>query len=732
MVAWWFAFAEITVSKHLHKQSIFVIGVAMLVWFVHGNAGAISLDDIQLWSGSGTNRAALVIEWNSPEVFNQTSVAAPIANKTLVWGYRFNGAASGMQMMQAITAADPKLYVAVDETSGTSIDSIGYNLSGNGVIGITDGTGTNYFTNGILTNLTVAVDAAAPLNSGDLFWSGHLGPKWLTWTESGRSGNFTTSPNRGANPYWDPDTEIHGQWEFTSNSVALLMLTNGSWVGFSVSADGYPDDTNDPAYPTNLAIHINDEQAPPTPDGTYVAYVCNTNDFAVQIVSTSNLDPTSPYNDPTAVLNRPTLNFVDAVDFYPTLVTDRVSLIDPPFNVTPDNRNVITEISSNGQMTVKLGRKVYHNPNNPYGTDLIVYGNSFFIPSGLSELVSDATDLNTAQKSSGIYGHSAIVSVSEDDTNWYPFARTPLLFPDNAYRWDDTNASWTDEEMNPTKPLNPLIYTNTVSQSVANGLDQLIGASGGTGYNLAASGLPWIQFVRVEPDDGVNPYYTVIDAIAAVNPVVVGDALSIAPDNLAAGSTNLAFQSPNDCSQNQIAINFISVDEIARISTVSLSDFSSFAPVEGIVSAAYQIQSRPVTGTNALNFLASLSLRAGEYYSGRGNDLRVFQWNWTNWVSQPFNFNPTNEEISVAGVTNFSAFVISQIIPPQLGIRTLTNGFAFQFTPVPNCPETFQRSTNLVTWTPVYAFTATNAQSIALQDTNAPASQAFYRLQLNP
>ena len=48
---------------------------------------AISLDDIQIWTGSGTNRAALVIEWNSPEVYNNTTVSAPIANKTLVWGY---------------------------------------------------------------------------------------------------------------------------------------------------------------------------------------------------------------------------------------------------------------------------------------------------------------------------------------------------------------------------------------------------------------------------------------------------------------------------------------------------------------------------------------------------------------------------------------------------------------------------------------------------------------------
>ena len=55
------------------------------------------------------------------------------------------------------------------------------------------------------------------------------------------------------------------------------------------------------------------------------------------------------------------------------------------------------------------------------------------------------------------------VSVSQDGINWYTYTNTPLLFPDNAYRWDDTNASWTDEQMNPTKPLNPFLYTNNLA-----------------------------------------------------------------------------------------------------------------------------------------------------------------------------------------------------------------------------------------------------------------------------
>jgi hypothetical protein len=710
------------------------VWLALAGWFVSASVHAISLDDIQLWTGSGTNRAALVIEWNSPEIFNTTTVAAPVANKTMVWGYRFNGQATGTQMFTAILASDPKLYAAADVSFGTFIESIGYNLSGNGNIGITDGMNTNYFTNGYLTDATVDVDAAAPLNRGDLFWSGDFGPNWQVWNEAGDSGGFENSPNRGTNAFSNADTGEQGQWAFANFGLDELVVTNGSWLGFSVSAAGFPDNTSDPDYTNELNAFNNDEQAPPSPDGTYVAFIANTNDFAVEVISTNGIDPDNiPYNDPTTVLNPPPLNFVDNADFPPEVVTDRVSIIDPPFNVAPDGSNVITEISSGGQITVKLGRKVYHDPNNPYATDLIVYGYSFFtgISGPIGSAVSDATDLSAVRfDSRSSFGHDTVVSVSEDNTNWYSYDAAPALFPDDAYRWDDTNSSWTLEEMNPNKPLNPYIYTNNFAgETVAGVADQFVGASGGTGYNLAASGLPWIQYVRITPAGGD---YTVIDAIAAVNPVTIGDALAVSPNNLTSGITNLVFQNPDNSSQSQISISFDSVNEVAKISTVSLQDFSSFAPVEGTVSSAYQIQALPITGTSPVSLQANVGLRTGNNYSGSGNDLRVFQWENTNWLSQVFTYNASNQEVLVAGVTNFSAFVVSQIVPPSLNIQPTVNGFSFQFTPVPNCPETLQRSTDLVTWTPIYTFTATNNQPVTLQDSDAPAGQAFYRVQLDP
>ena len=685
---------------------------------------AIALDDIPLWTGSGTNRAALVIEWNSPELFNNSSVAVPAANKTMVWGYHFNGPATATQMLQAVLAADPKLYVVADVTYGTFVEGIGYNLDGNGVIGVGDGTATNVFTNGFLTSATVDPDAAGPLNQGDLFWSGYFGPNWQVWTELGDAGGFATSPVRGGSPYWNTLTGIQGQWEYASYGLDELTLTNGSWIGFSVAAAGYDGNPNDPAY----AAFNNDEQAPPTPDGTYVAYVNNTNDFAVQVITSSNLAASSPYNDPTAVLNGPTRQFLDPYDGD---VTDRVSIIDPPYNVTPAGGAVVAEVTNGGQITVQLGRKVYDDPDNPYGIDLIVYGGSFFSGvAGTMGTISDSTDLNVATlTSSAIFGHATVVSVSQDGTNWYAFPAAPDLFPDNADRWDDANDAWTDEAMNPTKPLNPYLYTNACpGQTIAGVLDQFAGAAGGTGYSLKASGLPWIQYVQIQPGAGA---YTVIDAIAAVNPAVVGDALTIAPDNLGSGITRLAFQNPADASQNQIGINFASLSGVARVVAISMHEFSAFAPVTGTVSSAYQIQARPVAGTNAVTFQADLDLRVGNAYTGDGTDLRLYQWNGTNWTSLPFGYNVTNHEVFISGLTNFSAFVVSQIVPPSLSIQPLTNGFTFQFAPIPNGLNILERSTDLATWTPVATNAPGSAAPILLQDTNTPTGRAFYRLRLD-
>jgi len=87
-----------------------------------------------------------------------------------------------------------------------------------------------------------------------------------------------------------------------------------------------------------------------------------------------------------------------------------------------------------------------------------------------------------------------------------------------------------------------------------------------------------------------------------------------------------------------------------------------------------------------------------------------------------------NTQVLVPGVTNFTAFTVSQIVPPNLSVQSVTNGFAFQFTPVANCPQVLERSTDLVNWTPLCTNTPVGTRPVTWQDTNAPAGQAFYRV----
>ena len=709
----------------MKKQLFLALAVASLS--VVSSVPAITLDDIPFWTGTGTNRAALVIEWSPPESAADSSVPAPIADKTLVWGYRFNGTPNAAQMLNAILAADPRLYAVEDNTYGTFVEGFGYHLSGDGVIGITDGTTTNFITNGALTAATVDVDAARPVNGGDLFWSGFLGPNWETWNEAGEAGGFLASPNRGTNQYWTADdlgapySGTHGQWEISQYGLDGLLLTNGSWIGFSVAAGEYESATN---APYNLHKH-----APPSPAGTTVAYVANTLDFGAQVVSSSGVYTTSPYNDPAAVLGRPTSKFYD---YYGTRTAARVKIVEPPYWTDVNSNKVITEIANGGQITVKLGRKVYDDANNPYGVDFIVYGNSFFSASG-GGTIKDSTDLDSATLSSGFYGHPTLVSVSQDGTNWYAFTNQGALYPDNAYRWDATNHAWTDEPLNPTKPVNPSVYgLNFGGTTVASALDLFTGAAGGTGFDLKQVGLPWIQYVRVQPVAGT---YTVIDAIAAVNPTLLGDALALTPDNLANGITNLVFQQPANSSQSLIALNFAALSDVTRVGTLGLNELSAYAPISTNsfcnLAGAYQINLKSVAGDGAVNARADVSLSAGARYRGNGADLHVFQWNGAGWDQPAFTYNPASRMVQLSQVTNFSAFVIGQLPPVSLQVQAQTGTVVLSFQPVAGWRHVVERSADLVNWTPVATNTPADTQTVTVPDRNAPAGKAFYRVQLN-
>jgi hypothetical protein len=75
-----------------------------------GHAQIVSgFDDITFWVGTGTNQAGLIIDFHDGQT-----------RQSFAWGYRWNGTASGADMLLAVVAADSEL----------SITSSGFGASG--------------------------------------------------------------------------------------------------------------------------------------------------------------------------------------------------------------------------------------------------------------------------------------------------------------------------------------------------------------------------------------------------------------------------------------------------------------------------------------------------------------------------------------------------------------------------------------------------------------------------
>ena len=91
-----------------------------------------SFDDIEFWIGAGVNRAAIVMDWDS------SSAADP----ALVWGYRWNGEASGEEMLRAVLVADLRLFakLSVPGDYGISVWGVGYDADDDGQFAIDDST----------------------------------------------------------------------------------------------------------------------------------------------------------------------------------------------------------------------------------------------------------------------------------------------------------------------------------------------------------------------------------------------------------------------------------------------------------------------------------------------------------------------------------------------------------------------------------------------------------------
>lgn len=170
-------------------------------------------DDIDYWVGSGTNQAALVIDWNDG-----------ISPVSLAWGFQWDGVATGWEMLTAIAAADPRLTL-VTHPNHEAIFGLYYDL-----------TDTNSgFVAGTPGNLGGPEDGAAN-NPGD-----HYAEGWYDgyWAYSLFGGDYEYDIYNNSPPYEYLGTGTYD--EPGSSDYPVTWESGNIGAGFRELADGYWD-----------------------------------------------------------------------------------------------------------------------------------------------------------------------------------------------------------------------------------------------------------------------------------------------------------------------------------------------------------------------------------------------------------------------------------------------------------------------------------------------------------
>ncbi len=266
---------------------------------------------------------------------------------------------------------------------------------------------------------------------------------------------------------------------------------------------------------------------PPTA-GVCQAYDRDPDDFAAEVVfydqgtgvGSDMLDGT-PYNDPSAAIGAPSVDTTgDNYDIPPFMTVPVVSVY------AAFRSYQIVTVGKGGQLVLKFNHAVTDDLNNPYGIDLIVYGNAQQKTGGGPWTNGDPTAFTIG--SSALIEEPMLVSVSQDGALWYDFdpntgPMADSFAPTLGRIFDPNNADtsigawnqWWAEATDATFPIDPNITSADLLGLTVAEAAQLYGDSaGGTGFDLADVGLAWIQYVKFTAGEYLTPE---IDAVADVS-----------------------------------------------------------------------------------------------------------------------------------------------------------------------------------------------------------------------
>ncbi len=225
------------------------------------------------------------------------------------------------------------------------------------------------------------------------------------------------------------------------------------------------------------------------------------------------------YNHATSVLGTPS-----SIVFDPVFGVQRpVTLISPAYYLTAVNRAPTVLTVPSGQFVkVRFDEPVEDHPRNPFGIDLIVFGNAFFLG---FEFANPNSDFESYFLTGAVFDEPITVAVSQSGEGdplshpgeWYVFEPGPIadgMFPTHAIRWDRVNRELREQSAFDV-PVDPqLAMEDFGGLSAADAGDRYLCSGGGTGFDLVGTGFAWIQYVYMTGEGGE------VDALADVFPVL--------------------------------------------------------------------------------------------------------------------------------------------------------------------------------------------------------------------
>lgn len=426
------------------------------------------LSGVENWTGSGSNRAVLVVDWH-----NDTDPHA------LAWGFRWDGTATGLDMWNAVTNADQGLGgILANGINGVALSAVEY---------------TRPSLNGELLPGTHKHDvyhsAYARDNTGTVFSAGN----WSYWI------------------LYDSENCCPGDPCLTGISFTNRVLSNNSWdiwsfgTGTAVRVPGLPVAALNYPYGIEVTEYI---------EGTGLPYDWISGDLYTNFLTAlgrPTVDTTGDGDDA-----GPSSEFQPVVPVYQAFrhfeivsigETGRLTVaFDHPVLDNPSNPYGVDFLifGNSPQLIGGGGEWAGGNPSN------VTVGSTCNAEGGEVSVSQDGVTWHTLTN-----GHLA-----DDFMPTLGRVYDPANIDTNA----GTDNEWWGFPTDPTIPPDPAIAaSNWSGMNVAGISKRYRGSAGGSAFDI--TGLPlsgdintghkWIKYVRIVPVDAVPE----IDAIADVSPL---------------------------------------------------------------------------------------------------------------------------------------------------------------------------------------------------------------------